>query len=147
VHPGFQVQSSIVDRPVTMMIDTEVVPLATLTFARAEAARLNTSLCVAQSWSTLHESGPITAEVLAERQQQLDAQLTSPSRGPQPHGVFSELLLDDLDDTVIRLRSSSALLVVASTSSKVDHFTSTSSPGCCPVAIVPETRGVPVSGG
>jgi nucleotide-binding universal stress UspA family protein len=139
VRPNYEAASADADRPVTLLIDTAAVPLATLGFARAEAARRETSLCVAQSWSALHEAGPVTAEFLAERQQQLDEQLAAPGDGPQPRGVFSELLLDDFDDTVIRLRRASQLVVVASTSNRMARLTGPSESSCCPVAIVPET--------
>jgi nucleotide-binding universal stress UspA family protein len=123
VQPSYKAEPSDTDRPVTLMIDAAVIPLAALEFARAEAARLETSLCVAQSWSALHEDRPITAERLAEHQTQLDSQLTSPAQGPGPRGVFSELMLDDFDDTVIRLRRSSQILLVPSTSCRMARLT------------------------
>ncbi|WP_338184928.1 universal stress protein [Jatrophihabitans sp.] len=126
--------------PVTVLVDTAEIPSDVLDFAYDEAARLGSSLCVAQLWTALHEAEPLTAGLVAERQQQLDAQLAGLHRPDHPIGIFAELVFDDFDDTLLRLRSASRVLVAASTHPRMGRLTGHSAEGSCPVIIVPAAR-------
>lgn len=124
--------------PIVLLVDTPFIPQHALALAYAEAVRRDTTLCVAQFWTALHQDDTITAELLAAAQEQLDAQLVEFERGAHPVGVFSEILLDSYDEAVNRLRQSSRVVVVASTLVRMTRLTGPSTPGCCPVLVVPE---------
>lgn len=126
--------------PVTVVVDALELPQAALEFGFSQAARRGTSLCVAQFWTALHEERPWTAELIASRQEQLDAQLADWLARKPSVGIIGELRLDDGEDSLTRLRTASQLVVAAAGSAYLRIMVGPSSPGCCPTVIVAKLR-------
>lgn len=125
--------------PVTVVVDTLDLPLTALEFGFVEADRRDTSLCVAQFWAALHEEGPCTAELIADRQRQLDTQLGDWQPRWPSVGIIGELRLDDGEATLRELRTTSQLLVVPIGSAHLLASLGCSPTGCATV-LVPGPR-------
>ena len=123
----------------TVLVDELGLPDAALAFGLAEAERRGVSLVVAQFWSALHEEGPRSVELLASRQEMLSEELIGWRDRAESVGVIGELLLDDTDQTLARLRSTSQLIVVPAQSAHLGHVLARGD-GCCPTAVVPGPR-------
>jgi nucleotide-binding universal stress UspA family protein len=123
--------------PVTVAVDTLDLPSTLLEVGLHEASRRRTALRVAHIWSALHEEPPWTAELVANRQAQLDMQL-SDWRGSRPiGGLVGELMIDDSPDALAELRVGSQLLVVSSTSIRL-LGPSDAGKHRCPALIIPD---------
>lgn len=138
VSPTFDPSAGRADAPVTLLLRGAEIPTRAIEFAYSEAVRMGASLCIAQAWPAEHETTPVTAEIIAGRQQRLDAQLAHFERRDPLVGVFSELLQEDYAHSANELRLSSRVLVVGSTPARMPGLTGPSSPGCCPVIVIPD---------
>src|ERR1019366_9628165 len=87
-----------------------------IAFALDEASRRHTTLRVAQYWSDIHADFPMSGELLADRQRQLDTKLADLHNQNPAVGVIGELLLDDSPHALSAQRGTSQLLVVSAAS-------------------------------
>ena len=127
--------------PVTVVVDTLDLPSMLLERGLREAQRRSTSLRVAHVWGALHEEGPWTAELLANRQAQLDMQLAD-WRGTRPAGgIVGELLVDDGPQALVALRVDSQLFVVSARSTRLLGPTDESVASRCAVIVIPDSEG------
>jgi nucleotide-binding universal stress UspA family protein len=127
--------------PVTVVVDTLDLPSHLLEAGLQEATRRHTTLRVAHAWSSLNEEGPWTAQLLANRQAQLDMQL-SDWHGSRPSGgIVGELLVDDGPEALTALRVNSQLLVVSRDSPRLLGRLDPVEPGRCPALILPDVIG------
>jgi nucleotide-binding universal stress UspA family protein len=127
--------------PVTVVVDTLDLPSMLLERGLQEARRRRTSLRVAHVWSALHEEGPWTSELLANRQAQLDMQLAD-WRGTRPSGgIVGELLVDDGPEALLALRVDSQLFVVSARSTRLLGPIDESVAGRCAVIVMPDPDG------
>jgi hypothetical protein len=127
--------------PVTVVVDTLDLPSTLLEQGLREALRRGTSLRVAHVWSALHEEGPWTAELFANRQAQLDMQLADWHGSRPSGGIVGELLVDDGPEALLGLRVDSQLLVVSAGSTRLLGPTDESVAGRCPAIVIPDPDG------
>lgn len=96
--------------PVTVLGDDFGLSEAALQFGFSAASRRGTTVQVARSWASLHESQPPTTDWLAHQQEELDIQLADWQLRFPEVGVVARVGLEH--ELLDELRCSSQLLVV-----------------------------------
>ncbi|MDQ2846835.1 MAG: universal stress protein [Actinomycetota bacterium] len=124
-------------RPVIALVYELGLRSPVISFALDEAARLGTTLKVAQYWLDLPTDLPITSELLADRQQQLDMELADLRERVPSVGVIGEIILADTPLMLEEQRRACQLLAVSSASRHLGELLRLRGRSNTPVVVVP----------